>query len=48
VSLQAFQSASFIGDDKKNELIDIINEFNPDVISMEEFPEFLWKIRYQI
>jgi hypothetical protein len=26
--------------DNKHELIDIINEFNPDVISMEEFPEF--------
>ncbi len=26
--------------DNKNQLIDIINEFNPDVISMEEFPEF--------
>ena len=26
--------------DNKRELVDILNWFNPDIISMEEFPEF--------
>jgi hypothetical protein len=26
--------------DDKNVLIDVINDFQPDIISMEEFPEF--------